>query len=92
MCVDPVYVREMCGFRVRCARILAHRAGVCMHLGTAMRVVNMRMLIYQHKISKLAKCVGSVTTIFSVLCKICLHMLRIINIVILGNFLALKYY
>lgn len=34
----------------------------------------------------------SVTTIFSMLCKICLHMLRIINIVILGNFLALKYY
>ena len=33
----------------------------------------------------------SVTTIFSMLCKICLHMLRIINIMILGNFLALKY-
>ena len=57
MCVDPVYVRAMCTFHMRCARIFARRARVCMHLGTAMRGVSMRVLIYQHKIYILANTV-----------------------------------
>ena len=50
MCVDPVYACAMCGFHVRCVQIFAHHARVCMHLGMAVWGVNMRMLIYQHKI------------------------------------------